>query len=845
MKQKYIVTGMTCAVCSTHVANAVAKVPGVTDANVNLLQNSMTVTSGGSVASTDIIHAVEEAGYGASLASPEKSTNLKRHVTQESPVYAEQKSMKNRLITSVFFLIPLLYISMGPMIGLPLPGFLSDINHSVTYGMAQFLLTLTIIYINQSYFKRGFKSLVKLSPTMDSLIAIGASAAVIYGIYAIVQMGYGLAVQNFDLVHSYHMDIYFESAGTILTLITVGKYLESRSKGKTSDAINRLMKLAPESAIVERNGVEIEIPVEEVQVNDIVIIKTGSRVPVDGVVVEGNAAIDESAITGESIPAEKSPGSSVTGATVLSSGYIKIRAVHVGEDTALAKIIRLVEDASASKAPIARMADKVSAVFVPIVISIAIIATVVWFLLGHPLSFALSIGISVLVISCPCALGLATPTAIMVGTGKGAEQGILFKSAESIETAHTVHAVVLDKTGTVTEGKPKVVGIHPESGVQPDTLLQLAASVEKKSEHPLGRAIIEAAEEKQLSLKEVTEFKQLPGQGIRAVLDGKTFLAGNKKMMEENDIQSSNSKDISGDISSLGQTPLFFASDGKPLGLIAIADTIKSTSRDAVAAMQNMGLEVILLTGDNAETASAIAKQAGIDNVISGVLPEEKEQEVRRLQEKGKKVAMIGDGINDAPALTRADVGIAIGAGTDIAIESADIVLMKSDLMDAVTAIQLSDATIRNIKQNLFWAFFYNALGIPLAAGVFYPLLGIKLSPMFASAAMSFSSVFVVSNALRLRFFKPKKQVKHKGSKNEPMPENIKGVKTMELKIKGMMCENCKKHVEKALSVIAGVTAVSVNLDAGTASVTADSSVAKESLTQAVSEAGYEVVSIQ
>ncbi|WNY29238.1 Copper-exporting P-type ATPase [Methanimicrococcus stummii] len=872
---------MTCASCSNHVEKAVSKLNGVSKVTVNLLQNFMVVEYDEKIVTeTDIIKAVTDAGYGAFPADEKsKKGSTGTESAAQNPAAAEAEQMKFRLIWSIVFLIPLMYIAMGPMIGLPMPSFLSGHENAVAFGMAQLLLTLAIVYLNRNYFINGFKSLIKRAPTMDALIAIGSSAAIIYGIYAIVRMGYGLAIQDFALVEQYHMDMYFESAGTILTLITVGKYLESRSKGKTSDAITRLLDLAPKTALVEKDGAEVEIPVADVAPGDILIVKTGNSVPVDGKIVEGSAAIDESAITGESIPIEKTVGDNVTGATVNRSGFIKMTAVRVGEDTTLSQIIRLVEEASASKAPISKLADRVSAVFVPAVILIAIVATIVWLLLGYPFEFALSIGIAVLVISCPCALGLATPTAIMVGTGKGAENGILFRNAESIETAQTVDVVILDKTGTVTEGKPSVTGIYPAAGVSKEELMTCAASVEKFSEHPLAVAIVEKAAAMNLNLMPAADFKQTAGHGIQAVIQNEQILAGNAKMMVADGIDIQKLSEISDEIAENGQTPLYFAKNKQLLGIVSIADTIKPTSKRAIAEFKNTGIDVILLTGDNERTANAIAKQLEIDHVIAGVLPSGKEQIVREQQEAGKKVAMIGDGINDAPALARADVGMAIGAGTDIAIESADIVLMKSDLMDAVTAFKLSKATIRNIKENLFWAFFYNILGIPLAAGVFYPILGWKLNPMFAAAAMSLSSLFVVTNALRLRFFKPKfttealpetcplpiedevaagtaagssgapaKAESGNENKNEigsavNKDENKNGAAVL-MKINGMTCINCQKHVEKALNAIPGVSA-EVDWEAGTAQIFGAEDIDDEILKQAVEKEGYEVVSIQ
>lgn len=855
MKEKFDVTGMTCSACSSHVEKAVRGVPGVFSVSVNLLQNNMAVDYDPAVAnSAAVVQAVEKAGYGASPQQSEKAAGSAAQAAakgEQSPAAKEAANMKRRLITSIVLLVPLMYISMGSMMGLPLPGFLDGYENVITYGMAQLLLTLAIAYINRKYFVNGFRSLAHRAPTMDALIAIGSSAAILYGIYAIIRMGNGLALGDTALVHQYHMDLYFESAGTILTLITVGKYLESRSKGRTSDAITRLMDLSPKTALLLRDGKEVEVPVEQVAVGDLLAVKPGSAIPVDGVVTEGFAAIDESAITGESIPVEKVAGDAVTGATVNRTGYLTIRATRVGADTTLAQIVQLVEEASASKAPIARLADKVSGVFVPVVITIAVLATVVWLLLGQPVSFALSIGIAVLVISCPCALGLATPTAIMVGTGKAAEHGILFKNAESIETAHTVQTVILDKTGTVTEGKPAVTGLYPAAGVAVQELLALAASAETRSEHPLGAAILARAEQDGVQTRPVSSFEQLPGQGVRVTLDEKTVLAGNRRMMDEAGVDVS-MLDAEAEAAALnGETPLYFALDGVLQGLVSVADTIKPTSRQAVAELQAMGVEVVLLTGDNQRTAEAVARQLSVDKVIAGVLPQGKEEEVRRQQANGRKVAMVGDGVNDAPALARADVGIAIGAGTDIAMESADVVLMKSDLMDVVTTLQLSRATIRNIKQNLFWAFFYNALGIPLAAGLFIPLTGWKLNPMFASAAMSLSSLFVVTNALRLRFFKPRfhtpptvpvgpVQTIQTGNQTN------KGETTMTktVKIEGMMCGHCQAHVEKALNALPGATA-QVDLEGGTATVTSASPISDDAIKQAVTDAGYTPVSVQ
>ena len=758
--------------------------------------------------------------------------------------------MKKRLIASFCFLIPLFYISMGHMMGAPLPAVLLGNENIMSFALTQLLLTTPVLIINKKYFTVGFKALWNRAPNMDSLIALGSSASYLYSIFAIYAMGWHLGRGNIMQAHHYSMELYFESAAMILTLITVGKYMETRSKGKTSEAISKLMDLAPKMATVLRNGNETEIPVEQVIAGDIVIVRPGQSIPVDGRLLEGFSAVDESAITGESIPVEKQPGDTVIGATVNKSGYFKMEATRVGNDTTLSQIITLVEEAGASKAPIAKLADKVSGVFVPVVICIAVLAAIVWLVLGQPFAFALSIGIAVLVISCPCALGLATPTAIMVGTGKGAEYGVLIKSAESLEIAHQVNAVVLDKTGTLTEGKPVVTDVLPAPGVLRNPFLRAAASLESLSEHPLAEAIVLYAKGMEIEPDAAQNLRATAGQGIEADVSGKKIFGGNLKMMQERGIDLGGFAEKAETLAAEGKTPLFFAEENKLLGVLALADTLKPTSKAAVDAFHRMGVDVVMLTGDNKRTADAIAGKLGI-RAVAEVLPQDKEQEVRRLQEEGKKVAMIGDGINDAPALTRADVGIAIGAGTDVAMESADIILMKSDLMDAVTAIQLSHATIRNIKQNLFWAFFYNVLGIPLAAGVFYHALEWKLNPMFAAAAMSFSSAFVVGNALRLKLFKPEntgapehKMITetHLSNKNDTNKEAINMKKV--LKIEGMMCGHCTGRVEKALNEMDGVTAT-VSLEGKSADVTLSKDISDDALIKTVADAGYEVVDIQ
>lgn len=844
MKQKFDVTGMTCSACSAHVEKSVSKLEGVQCVNVNLLQNSMVVEyDDNALGTADIIHAVESGGYGASVQGENKAQEAPKNVAAE-----EMQHMKRRLIASFCFLIPLFYISMGHMMGAPLPTILLGDENVMIFALTQLFLTIPVLIINKKYYVVGFKALWNRAPNMDSLIALGSAASVVYSVFAIYSMAYAMGHGDLMTAHHYGMELYFESAAMILTLITVGKYMETRSKGKTSEAISKLMDLAPKTATVLRNGVEQEIPVEEVVTGDTIIVKPGQRIPVDGKITEGFSAVDESAITGESIPVEKQVGDTVIGATVNKSGYFRMTATRVGKDTTLSQIIALVEEAGASKAPIAKLADKVSGVFVPVVITIAILAAVIWFVAGNqPFSFALSIGIAVLVISCPCALGLATPTAIMVGTGKGAEYGILVKSAESLEIAHQVQTVVLDKTGTLTEGKPVVTDVVLAKGILRNRLLKQAAAVEALSEHPLAEAIVAYAKEKEVLFEKAENLQATAGQGVEADVAGKHILAGNLKMMEERGIQLGEWEAKAVELAEAGKTPLFFAENETFLGIVALADTLKPTSKAAVDAFHQMGIEVVMLTGDNKRTAEAIAKELDIQ-VIAEVLPQDKEREVRRLQEQGKKVAMIGDGINDAPALMRADVGVAIGAGTDVAMESADIILMKSDLMDAVTAIELSHATIRNIKENLFWAFFYNACGIPLAAGVFYPLLEWKLNPMFAAAAMSFSSAFVVGNALRLRFFRPKYAKTTTALPKEDIQKELNhkeeiGMKKV-LKIEGMMCNHCTGRVEKALNDLDGVTA-EVSLEGKSATVTLSKDVSDEALVQTVTDAGYEVVDIQ
>ncbi len=859
-KETYDVTGMSCAACSSRVEKAVSGQNGVRQVSVNLLKNSMVVEYDESaLSSAQIVAAVEQAGYGASphekpgAAAPAAQSGKQGGLSAAQEAY---RGMKRRLALSLVFTVPLFYLSMGHMMGWPLPDCFLGMENAMTFAFTQFLLLIPIVFLNRQYYIGGCKALIQRAPNMDSLIALGSGAAILYGIYAIYRIGIGFGQMDMDTVHAYMMELYFESAGTILTLITMGKTMEARAKGKTSDAITKLMDLAPKTATVERDGTERVIPAAEVQPGEVLIVKAGESVPVDGVVLEGTSAVDESALTGESIPVEKQVGDTVIGATINKSGYFKMRATKVGDDTTLSQIVRLVDEATSSKAPIAKLADKVSGVFVPVVITIAVIATAVWLLTGHSVEFSLSIGISVLVISCPCALGLATPTAIMVGTGRGAVNGILIKSAEALETAHSVTTVVLDKTGTITQGKPVVTDVLP-FGAERDELLAVAASLEKRSEHPLAEAIVSEAEKEQLALLPVEKFEQIPGQGLRATVEGRICFAGNRRMMEANHAENSELFSRGETLAEDGKTPLFFARDGRLLGLIAVADIVKPTSAQAVAELSDMGIEVVMLTGDNERTAEAIRRQVGVDRVVAEVLPQDKEREIRRLQEGGKKVAMVGDGINDAPALARADVGIAIGAGTDVAIESADIVLMRSDLLDVSTAVQLSRAVIRNIKQNLFWAFFYNAIGIPIAAGIFYPAFQLKMNPMLGALAMSFSSVFVVSNALRLRWFKAKHAAAHTApspsdggaeiTTNQMTANEEKGETNMEkvINIEGMACMHCVKHVQEALAAVPGVQTANVDLESKTATVSVDGSVSDEALKAAVDGAGYQAVSIR
>ncbi len=884
MKERFDVTGMTCSACSSHVEKSVGKLTGVENVSVNLLTNSMQVEFDENKLDTaGIIKAVEDAGYGAAVKDEHAKSGAKtsgQSGSQEnnglSAVEQNVKNMKKRLIVSLIFWIPLMYVSMGHMIyqwlNIPMPPFTMNFLHgnenAITYAFTQFLLLLPILIANQKYFKNGFKTLWHRSPNMDSLIAIGAGAAILYGIFAIYRIGYAMGHGDMMVVHQYAHDLYFESAGTILTLITIGKYLETKSKGKTSEAITKLLNLAPKTVMAVRDGVEQVVDAADVEKGEIFLVKPGESVAVDGIVLEGKSSFDESAITGESIPVPKQEGDTIVSASINKSGLIRAKATKVGEDTTIAQIIRLVEEASSSKAPIAKMADKIAGVFVPAVITIALITGVIWLISGATFEFAMSTAIAVLVISCPCALGLATPVAIMVGTGKGAENGILIKSGDALETAHQIDTVVLDKTGTITQGKPVVTDIICAAGKNADKtqLLQIAGSLEKGSEHPLAEAIVNYCLTNNISLEKVTDFNALFGKGIEGTMSGTHYYAGNEKMMEEKGISlSTEQKNQIQALAKQGRTPLLFADEKQFLGIVAVADVVKPTSKEAVQKFRDYGIHVIMLTGDNEVTAQAIKEQVGIDEVVAGVLPTQKEEKISALKQAGHKVAMIGDGVNDAPALASADVGIAIGAGTDVAIESADIVLMKNDLLDAVGAVKLSKAVIRNIKENLFWAFFYNSIGIPLAAGVLYPLFQIKLNPMFGAAAMSLSSVCVVSNALRLRWVKlhdakktqsePHQDVaastiadinQHNALDNNiKSTNNDKGESTMTttISIEGMMCAHCQAHVEKALKEVAGVTEVTVSLENKNAVVTGDASV--ETLKQAVVDAGYEVTDVK
>lgn len=868
-KERFDITGMSCSACSNRIQKAISALQGVDETNVNFLKNSMTVNYDESTISTaDIINTVTHIGYGANLHEAKRSKESNNANNSNDSNKNKIKQMKLRLCLSLLFTLALFYLSMGHMVGLPIPQQLT--SNPVAYALIQFYLTLPVIFINFKYYRIGFKTLLHGAPNMDSLIAIGSGAAAILSMYALYKMTIALSLGNLDTVHHLSSNLYFESASMILTLITLGKFFEERAKSKTSDAIAKLINLTPKTATCIRNGIEQIIPLEEVMIGDILAVKAGESVPTDGIISSGNALLDESALTGESLPVEKKVGDSITGATINITGHFLMKVTRVGENTTISQIIRLVDEATSSKAPIAHLADKISGIFVPIVIVIALATTIIWLLLDHDLEFALSIGIAVLVISCPCALGLATPTAIMVGTGRGASQGILLKSAATIETAGGIDTVILDKTGTVTTGQATVTDIFTVNGITIEEMLAYAATLEKLSEHPLGVAIVREAQQRGLTpnlvssatttnnntnTPHITNFTQIAGQGITAKIDGDFYAVGNAHMLKAMGII--NTLATKGEqLAANGKTPLYCVHGQKLMGVFGVADVIKPSSKQAVAELEAMGLNILMLTGDNAKTAENICKQAGIKKVIAEVLPQDKEREIRLLQQQGKKVAMVGDGINDAPALARADVGIAIGAGTDIAIESADIVLMKNDLMDVVAAMQLSRAVMRNIKQNLFWAFFYNSIGIPVAAGVFYSLWHLTLSPMIAAAAMSFSSVSVVTNALRLRFFTPQYQFSNTStnttsspspqSKTSPMFNNPRSL-TMKkiISIKGMNCSHCTRAVEKALRSLAGVENVSVSLEEKQAIVESSTDIPNEQIKKVINDADFTIIDIK
>ena len=839
--EQYNVTGMSCAACSARVEKAVSGVKGVTSCSVSLLTNSMGVE--GTASAEEIIAAVQNAGYGASLKKGNKAQGAQPSSDEEALKDRETPALKKRLIASLGFWMVLMYASMGHMMwGWPLPTFF-DGNH-VAMGLLQLLLTVIIMVINQKFFISGFRSLWHRAPNMDALVALGSAAAFVYSTFALFAMTDAQVKGQMDAVMVYMDEFYFESAATILTLITLGKMLEARSKGKTTDALKGLMKLAPKTATLLRDGAEITVPIEQVAKGDIFVVRPGENIPVDGIVCEGNSAVDESTLTGESIPVDKAEGSSVSAGTLNQSGFLRCEATRVGEDTTLSQIIQMVSDAAATKAPIAKVADKVSGVFVPAVIAIAVVTVLVWLLAGQTAGFALARGIAVLVISCPCALGLATPVAIMVGNGMGAKNGILFKTAVSLEETGKVRIVALDKTGTITQGEPRVTDILPAEGMSEGDLLSIAYALEKKSEHPLARAIHQRAEQDGLAAAEVEQFQALPGNGLTASADGVALYGGSYQFISGQIPVPVKMKARSEQLSEEGKTPLFFARDGKLCGIIAVADTIKEDSPQAIAEMRNMGIHVVMLTGDNERTAKAIGAKAGVDEVIAGVLPDGKESVIRQLQQKGK-VIMVGDGINDAPALTSADIGIAIGAGADVAIDAADVVLMKSRLSDVPAAIRLSRATLRNIHENLFWAFIYNTIGIPLAAGVFIPLLGWQLNPMFAAAAMSLSSFSVVTNALRLNFFRMHDSKRDHTIKTKSTTKKETKPMKKTLKIEGMMCGHCEMHTKKALEALDGVTSAEVSHKTGTAVVTLSKDVSDDILKQTVTKQGYEVTDIQ
>ena len=866
-KQQFTITGMTCSACSARVEKAVTKVDGTKDVSVNLLTNSMQLEYDEQKTSVPaIIKAVVDAGYGASVKGKQAAAKA---APQEDPVKKSIAEMKHRLVWSIAFLLPTMYISMHglfeKLFGLPVPQIVGAVfdgpQNAIVFAFSQFLLVLPIMYLNRRYYIAGFRNLFRGAPNMDSLVGMGSMAAALFGAFAIFRMGWGFGHGDMALVQEYSTNLYFESAGMIVTLITVGKYLEARAKGQTSKALEKLMDLAPKQACVVRGGVEQTIPAEELVAGDEIVVRPGERIPADGVVLSGTTSVDESAITGEPIPVEKQAGDKVTSATINKQGSIHFSAERVGEDTTISQIIRLVDEASASKAPIARMADKIAGVFVPAVIAIAVIAGGIWLAMGASVEFAFSIAICILVISCPCALGLATPVAIMVGTGKGAENGILIKSGEALEIAQSVDTVVMDKTGTITEGRPEVTVIVTADGVAEQQLLSLAAGLEQGSEHPLAEAVMTAAKAKGNAPQAMTDFRALFGRGVEAKADGHTYAAGNAKLMEEKGVDLKAYEAQLAAFADDGCTPLIFAEDDRVIGILAAADVEKATSREAIARFHEMGIEVVMLTGDNARTAEAIRRRMGIEKVIAGVLPENKAAHIKKLQSEGHRVAMIGEGIKEAPALAQAELGIAIGAGTDVAIESADAVLMKSDLLDAVSAIRLSKAVLKNIKENLFWALIYNVICIPLAAGILYPAFGIKLSPVIGAAAMSLSSVCVVMNALRLRFFKPdhgaeisaeqtaaavSSDRKDHEAADSAAAQSVqeKEAITMEktLKIEGMMCAHCQKHVHDALAKMDGVTDVTVDLEGGKADVKATHDIPEADFRKVIEDAGYELV---
>lgn len=854
MKQQFEVSGMTCAACQTAVERAVEKIPGASGVQVNLLTGKLNVEADDSL-SPQIISAVEKAGYTALPVNQEKTADS----PEENPFTKEAGILKKRVLWSLLFMLPLMYVAMGHMIGAPLPAFLTGVSNHPNFALTQFLLTIPVLFLNRGYFTRGFKALFHRAPNMDSLIAVGSGAAVVYGIYALYRINHGMATGDMDLVHAMGMQLYFESAVMILTLITLGKYLEARAKSHTTESLSKLLDLTPKTANVIRDGEEVTVATESLQVGDIIRIRPGERLPVDGVVVSGTSSLDTSAITGESIPVAVEPDDTITSGSVNLTGSLDFRATQVGSDTTLAQIVRLVEEANATKAPIAKLADKISGIFVPIVLGIAAVTFIVWLLLGSSLEFALTNAISVLVISCPCALGLATPVAIMVGTGKGAGEGILIKSAESLEVLHSVDTVMLDKTGTITRGEPVVTDIRTGDSMSEHEFMQIAAALESASEHPLSLAILNETRNRGIRAGSVTDFQAISGFGIEGNVDGTKYIAGNRRLLEERGISVPEALSVELDRwAEQGKTPMLFASGERVIGMIAVQDPIRESSVQAIDALHAAGIEVIMLTGDNEKTAQAIAKRAGLDQVFAQVLPGDKEEKVREVQERGKRVAMVGDGINDAPALARADVGVAIGAGTDIAIESADIVLVNSALTDLVSAIDLSRATIRNIKQNLFWAFFYNVLGIPVAAGLLYSSTGILMNPMFAAAAMSISSVFVVTNALRLNRFQKRKfpEIAQEASADKPAETSLKSPdlpgnteitqeEEMEkvLRIKGMTCSHCQGRVQKALAGVDGVDSAQVDLEAHEARVTG-TDLQTDVLKSAVEDAGYEVVEV-